>query len=116
MEAGKLATLARHWVCRMNEKNLDAVLALYADDADHITPASSDGAIVGKSDLKRWWETAFQNLPSLNYELRTITAQDPDRVVIEYKRCVENEDPIIVAEVFEVNEKGLIIHSRVYRG
>ena len=116
MEAGKLAVLARKWVVAMNDRQLDDVLALYADDADHNTPAFDGGTIQGNDALRRWWEAAFQSLPSLRYELQTITAQDPDRVVIEYQRCVDDENPMMVAEVFEVDEEGLIIHSRVYRG
>ncbi len=116
MDIEKLSDIVRAWVQAMNERKLDDVLALYADDADHNTPAFDGGVIKGKDALRRWWETAFDGLPSLRYELQTITAQAPDRVVIEYERCVEDEDPMMVAEVFEVNEEGLIIHSRVYRG
>ena len=116
MEAGKLSAIVRTWVDEMNAKNLDAVLALYADDADHITPASENAILQGKKDMRNWWETTLQGIPSLLCELRTITAQPPNRVVIEYKRCADDETTIMVAVVFEFNKDGLIAHSRAYQG
>ena len=122
MELSQLATLARKWIIAMNEHIVEDVLALYADDARHISPAlraqqpETNGIIYGKDALRSWWTDAFKRLPTLRYCLQTITAQAPNRVVIEYQRLVDGEEPFLVAEVFELNNDGFIQESRVYRG
>ncbi len=122
MEATKLSAIARMWIDAMNAHDVEGVLKLYAEDADHISPRlrmlyrSTDEVIEGKDTLRKWFARSFDRFPTLKYELQTITAQAPDRVIIEYKRTAQGEKPTMVAEVFEVNEAGLILHSRVYLG
>jgi len=106
----------------MNEHDVEAVLALYADDAEHVSPAlrvqqpETNGIMSGKDKLRAWWTDAFSRLSTLRYELKSVTAQAPDRVVIEYERFVDGEETLRVAEIFEINDAGLIKRSRVYRG
>ena len=68
----------------------------------------------GKPALEAWWTEAMIRLPSLRYEEVSVTA-DEKRAFIEYLRHVTGETPLLVAEVFEI-ENGLIVASRVYHG
>jgi ketosteroid isomerase-like protein len=112
--------IAREWLRAFNSKDLDALLALYADDAVHTSPKlrarqpETKGEIRGKAALSAWWSDAFARLPSMHYEESAITADD-ERALLEYVRHVDGELPLRVAEVFDV-QRGVIVASRVYHG
>ncbi|MGZ4116689.1 MAG: nuclear transport factor 2 family protein, partial [Bacteroidia bacterium] len=72
------------------------------------------GLVVGKNALRDWWKDAFDRLPTLNYSVSSLTANN-DRVFMEYVRKVDGEPDMLVAEVLEVKD-GLIMASRVYHG
>jgi 8-oxo-dGTP pyrophosphatase MutT (NUDIX family) len=117
---GGLCGIARRWLQAFNDRDLDALLALYADDAVHVSPKlraarpETLGRIAGKSALREWWQGAFARLPELRYQSQSLTADD-DRVFMEYLRIVPGEPPLPVAEVLEVRD-GLIHGSRVFHG
>lgn len=120
MAAKENEALAKKWLEAFNAKNLDALLALYADDCRHTSPKiralhpKTGGQLLGKAALRAWWEDAFKRLPGLAYEQTALTANDA-RAVLEYVRHAPNEPPMYVAEVFEA-AGGRIVASRVYHG
>ncbi|WP_291275876.1 nuclear transport factor 2 family protein [Flavobacterium sp.] len=113
-------SIAKNWFEAFNTHDLDALLSLYDDEASHFSPKlkikkpETKGLIKGKTELKLWWEEAFNNLPSLKYKNTSLTANE-ERVFMEYIRQVEGEDDMDVAELLEI-EKGKIVFSRVYHG
>jgi ketosteroid isomerase-like protein len=120
MTPEKLQSIAFKWFETFNNKELDKLLSLYDDDAVHFSPKlkihqpETNGFVTGKDSLRQWWQDAFDRLPSLNYKVKSLTANG-DRVFMEYIRTVDGEDDILVAEVLEVKENK-IIASRVYHG
>lgn len=112
--------IAERWFTAFNTHDLEALLSLYADDAQHYSPKlkirqpTTEGWVKGKMALSDWWHDAFDRLPTLQYLPTTFTAND-ERVIMEYIRKVENEVDMRVAEVLEI-KNGLIIASRVYHG
>lgn len=120
MTAQDSETLARAWLDAFNEKDVEALLALYAENCTHTSPKirvlhpETAGLIVGKAQMRAWWLGALERLPTLRYEERQLTAS-ADRAVLEYVRHAAGEPPLPVAEVFEVRE-GKIAASRVYHG
>lgn len=112
--------VAREWLKAFNARDLNALLALYADDCRHTSPKiralhpETGGQLIGKPALRKWWADAFARLPGLTYEESLITASEQS-VFLEYVRRVPNEPELFVAEVFEVRE-GKIFASRVYHG
>lgn len=112
--------IAHDWVTAFNARELDKLVGLYAEDAQHFSPKlkihkpETNGLVTGHAALYEWWQGAYDRLPSLYYKLQTVTAND-SRVFIEYIREVEGEEDMAVAEVFEV-ENGKIVFSRVYHG
>lgn len=115
-----LQSIAFRWIEAFNAKQLDKLLTLYEECAEHYSPKlkirqpETNGLIIGVETMRVWWEDAFEKLPSLQYELKSLTANS-DRVFMEYVRKVDGEEEILVAEVLEVKE-GKIIKSRVYHG
>ncbi|MEO7835894.1 MAG: nuclear transport factor 2 family protein [Ginsengibacter sp.] len=113
-------TIALKWFSAFNEHNLENLLALYDENAQHFSPKlkiripETKGFITGKSSLRTWWKDAFTRLPQLHYKLGKITANE-QRVFMEYIRQVPGEEDLMVAEVLEIkNDK--INSSRVYHG
>jgi len=110
--------IALKWFDSFNTKNLEALLSLYADDARHFSPKlkirqpETEGWIKGKTELRNWWADAFKRLPSLHYQVNTLTANS-DRIFMEYLREVEGEPSMMVAEVLEISNSK-IQSSRVY--
>src|SRR6185369_11438058 len=97
--------LARAWLDAFNRHDVDALVALYADDATHTSPKiralhpDTGGKLTGKAALAAWWRDANARLPNLRYEETAITA-NASRVIVEYLRHAPNESPMPVAEVF----------------
>jgi ketosteroid isomerase-like protein len=120
MTPEQLQSIAFRWFETFNNKELEKLLALYDDEAEHFSPKlkihqpETNGLVVGKEAMRVWWQDAFDRLPSLHYKVKSLTANS-DRVFMEYIRQVENEEDMLVAEVLEVRN-GKIISSRVYHG
>ena len=120
MSAEKNLSIAMLWFEAFNAHNLEKLVSLYDDEAEHFSPKlkirqpETNGLVVGKEAMRIWWQDAFDRLPSLHYKVTSLTA-NADRVFMEYVRTVENEETMLVAEVLEIKE-GRIITSRVYHG
>lgn len=120
MSPETLQSIAFKWFEAFNKKELEKLLSLYDDEAQHFSPKlkirqpETNGLIIGKEAMRIWWQDAFDRLPSLHYKVTSLTANS-DRVFMEYIRQVTNEEDMLVAEVLEVRE-GKIIASRVYHG
>jgi hypothetical protein len=120
MIAQQNQSIAFKWFEAFNAHNLEQLLSLYDENAEHFSPKlkirkpETNGLIKGKNELRIWWQDAFERLTTLQYKATSLTANS-DRVFMEYIRQVENEENILVAEVLEIKE-GKIVFSRVYHG
>lgn len=112
--------IAKQWFAAFNDHNIENLLALYADEAQHHSPKlkirqpETGGWVKGKVSLRIWWQDSFERLPSLQYIPTSFTAND-QRVIMEYVRKVHGEEDMLIAEVLEI-ENSLIVASRVYHG
>ncbi|MCK8142790.1 nuclear transport factor 2 family protein [Flavobacterium sp. I-SCBP12n] len=120
MTPEKLQSIAFKWFETFNNKELEKLLSLYDEDAVHFSPKlkvlkpETNGFVTGKQQLREWWQDAFDRLPSLNYKVKTLTANG-DRVFMEYIRTVDNQEDMLVAEVLDIRDDK-ITSSRVYHG
>lgn len=120
MKPQEIEEIALKWFDAFNTNDLEKLLSLYSNTAKHFSPKlkirkpETNGLVVGKDELRAWWQDAFDRLPTLNYIVTSLTANN-DRVFMEYIRKVEGEENMLVAEVLEVKD-GLIVASRVYHG
>jgi len=118
MTTEELNLLATAWLAAFNRKELDTLLALYHEEAEHYSPKlkvrqpETKGLIKGKAALRSWWKDAFERLPTLRYKAIRLTPFD-NRVFMEYIRHVENEEDLYVGEMLEVHN-GLIVASAVF--
>ncbi len=120
MENQNTKQIAEKWFAAFNEKNIDALLSLYHEDAEHFSPKlkirkpETRGLIKGKQQLFDWWKSAFERLPTLYYKPNYFIADDT-KIFMEYVRTVMGEDDLIVGEVLFFKE-GKIISSKVFHG
>lgn len=120
MNPEDLKNIANLWFKAFNEHNLENLLDLYDDEAEHFSPKlkirqpETQGLIKGKNALRFWWKDSFERLPSLKYEIIKLTA-DSEQVFMEYTRKVDGEEDLKVGEILEI-KNGKIIFSRVYHG
>ncbi len=118
MSSTELNEIAIKWFKAFNDKNLDQLLSLYNDNAEHFSPKlklrqpETNGLIKGKNALRSWWRDAFERLPTLHYEIIRLTSQD-NRVFMEYVRHVKGEEDLHAGEMLEIKE-GLIVKSSVF--
>jgi ketosteroid isomerase-like protein len=120
MTPEKLQSIAFKWFDAFNNHNLEQLLSLYDDEAEHFSPKlkirkpETQGLVKGKQALRDWWQDAFDRLPTLHYKVTSLTANS-DRVFMEYVRTVDGDEEMLVAEVLVVKENK-IVASRVYHG
>lgn len=120
MNSDKNKQIALKWFEAFNEHDLEKLLSLYDDNAEHYSPKlkvrmpETEGLIKGKPALREWWKDAFDRLPTLKYEVKKLTA-DEEQVFMEYVRHVSGEYDLSVGEVLEIKD-GVIVFSRVYHG
>jgi ketosteroid isomerase-like protein len=118
--AANNTSIAHKWFDAFNAHDLETILSLYHDDAQHYSPKlkqrqpETHGMVRGKEALAAWWQDAFDRLPTLQYMPTAFTAND-DRVFMEYIRRVSGEPDMQIAEVLEIKD-GFIVASRVYHG
>ena len=117
MQPANLA-IAQQWFKAFNKHNLEKLLALYSDNAEHYSPKlkvrqpETGGLITGKAALHNWWADSFNRLPTLRYTHTRLIANET-AVFMEYTRHVDGEEDLVVGEVLEISD-GLIVASRVY--
>jgi predicted SnoaL-like aldol condensation-catalyzing enzyme len=113
-----LKQIALIWFDAFNQHNIEILLNLYEENAEHYSPKlkvhhpDSNGFIKGKDALRLWWTDAFNRLPNLHYQLLKLTADD-EQVFMEYIRQTPNENDLQVGEVLVI-KNGKIVSSRVY--
>jgi hypothetical protein len=120
MTAEQNKRIAIKWFEAFNKHNLEKLLSLYDENAEHYSPKlktkipETKGLIKGKNSLREWWKDSFERLPNLKYEPTKLIADD-EQVFMEYIRHVDDEEDLKVCEVLEI-QNSLIIFSRVYHG
>ena len=120
MNPEELKNIATLWFKAFNEHDLENLLKLYDDEAEHFSPKlkvrepETNGLIKGKEALRKWWKDCFERLPTLEYQVNKLIA-DSEQVFMEYTRKVEGEDDMEIGEVLEI-KNGRIVFSRVYHG
>jgi ketosteroid isomerase-like protein len=108
-DSGRLAAFGREWVAAWNSRDLEHVLALYAEDSEMTSdkiPAlgfDAGGTLRGKENLRAYWGKALALLPNLHFTLID-TYVSPDSVVVFY----QNERAAKICEYLRLDAAGKI--------
>jgi ketosteroid isomerase-like protein len=109
-EPAHLATLGREWIAAWNSRDLERVLALYAEDSEMTSdkiPAlgfDASGTLRGKANIRAYWAKGLQLLPNLHFDLID-TYVSPDSLVVFYR----NERGAKICEYLRLNAAGKIV-------
>jgi ketosteroid isomerase-like protein len=112
MNAEIAQAFAREWIAAWNARDLERILAFYADDFVLSSPliagrtGEASGVLQGKAVISQYWRIGLAAKPSLRFELREVFA-GPNTVVI----CYESIGRHICAEVFIFDAYGQITRS-----
>ncbi len=108
----ELAELGSKWVAAWNSRDLERVLALYAEDAemtsDHIVRLglSIQGTLRGKHNLRAYWTKALSANSDLHFKpIEFYTS--PNSLVVHY----ENQRGQKICEYLRVDREGKIIQG-----
>ncbi len=109
--------IAEKWFEAFNNQNIEKLLSLYDENAKHFSPRllkinpETNGLINGKLEMHKWWQGAFDKMPSLRYYPIVIKEAD-EKVFLKYKRCVEGDEDQIINEYLEIKNE-LVVFSKV---
>src|SRR5262249_27942649 len=109
------------WDDALGAKDLEAALALYADDASIESPLvqhllkTEKGVVQGTENLRSFIELVFQTSPAARKRFRTGYFTDGRVVIWEYPRTSPEGEQMDLVEVMEI-EMGLIKRHKVYWG
>ncbi len=84
------AVFARRWVKAWNDRDVEAVLSDFADDAVFTSPLAarvvpgSGGEICGKEALRRYWTEALRRNPGLHFDFVSVYF-GVDTIVIRFR-------------------------------
>jgi hypothetical protein len=102
---------ATAWAAAWNAHDLEAVLALFAEDVAFTSPLAikldpdSEGVVRGKAALRAYWSAGLAKAPDLHFEV-TWVMQGIDLLVIGFR----NEQGVDRCEVLKFSH-GLVIEG-----
>ena len=108
-DATHLAALGREWIAAWNSRDLERVLALYAEDSEMTSDKiqalgfDSSGTLSGKAKLRMYWGKALTLLPNLQFTLIDLFVS-PDSLVVFY----QNERGARICEYLRLDAEGKI--------
>jgi predicted SnoaL-like aldol condensation-catalyzing enzyme len=109
------------WDDALGKRDLEASLALYAEDASIESPLvchlvkTPEGIVQGKTNLRAFITRVFQTNPPQRKRFKTGFFTDGRVLTWEYPRQSPEGDQMELVEVMEI-EDGLIRRHRVYWG
>ena len=109
------------WDEALGDKDLEASLSLYADDASIESPLvchlmkTEQGIVQGKDALRTFIARVFQTNPPQRKRFRKGFFTDGRLITWEYPRTTPEGEQMELVEVMEI-EDGLIRRHRVYWG
>lgn len=105
------------WLAAWQARDLDAIMACYADDVDFAASTvvrrwgRPDGRLHGKEELRRHFELGLELAPDLSFTEEALLS-GPNGYALLYRR--ENGNSVL--DVVELDEHGLAARVRAFYG
>lgn len=109
MTKEEASNLAIHWIASWNAHDLDAIMSHYDDSIELTSPAAAqllgtpDGKVVGKPNLRAYFQRGLQAYPDLHFHLEDVLC-GINSVVLYYT----NQKGTRTAEFMELSESGKV--------
>jgi ketosteroid isomerase-like protein len=107
---------AAEWIAAWNARDLDRILAHYAEDFEMSSPyivqllGELSGTFRGKAAVGRYWQRALERAPALHFELAD-TLVGVDSLTLYYRGPRG-----MAAEVLRFNAAGLVSQASAHYG
>ena len=109
MTRDEALNLANHWVAAWNSHDLDSIMTHYEDAIELTSPAAakllgtSDGKVVGKANLRAYFQRGLEAYPDLHFQLEEVL-WGVNSVVLYYS----NQQGRRTAEFMELSASGKV--------
>jgi len=112
-------SVAERWLAAWNAHDVDAIIALYANDAQHTssrlrTLGRESDTLAGRAAIAEYFRGGIERYSSLQFEPLSVSTGLRTVVIEFHARGFQRTQQI--TEVLELDPAGLITHSRVYHG
>ncbi|MGH6880167.1 nuclear transport factor 2 family protein [Hypericibacter sp.] len=109
-----------HWVAAWNRRDIDAILADYAEDAVFVSPRAlaitGCAELHGKPALASYWRRASAAIASLHFSLdRSVWDPECRALAVLYRAEIDGQR-LYAAEFIELDEAGLIRRGEAIYG
>ena len=110
MTKHEIKNLAEHWVAAWNAHDLDQIMSHYEDAIELTSPAAaqllgiSDGKVVGKANLRAYFQRGLEAYPELHFHLEDVL-RGVNSVVLYYK----NQKGTRTGEFMELSANGKVL-------
>ena len=104
--------LSKAWYERFNARDLDGVMALYAEDVRFTSPYiqaigfDAGPTLTGRDAVRRYFEAGLDRIPDLRFE-PVADCIGADSHVLVYR----NQAGVLVAETHEYDDSGRIVRA-----
>jgi len=111
---------AVEWAAAWNRRDLEAVLAHYADGAEFVSPKAQQfvgrSVLQGKAELRHYWETALKQISENQFTLDSVFLGPTEREVAVLYISRLNGRANRAMEIMRFNEGGKIVRGEAMYG
>ena len=112
VDLARAERVAEAWIAGWNAHDIEAVLALYGEDAEQVSPLAArllGGPIVrGKDALREYFRTGLRRSPDLRFELIDVFAGVSSITIVYHNHRQQR-----VAETLVLDDSGKIVQVLV---
>jgi acyl-CoA thioester hydrolase len=110
---------ARAWIEAWNRRDVEAVLAHFADDATFISPKAEvvvgQGRLENKADLRRYWESAMAQVGRMHFVLEAaLWSPTAHALTISYETTVDDQPPRRAGEILRFRGDRVVAGEALY--
>lgn len=119
MSQASALQFAREWVEAWNQRDVERVLAHYADDARFVSPKAllfvGTSELEGKAALRRYWQAGLERIQQLEFRLdEAIWSPASQTLTVVYWASLD-KPPVRAVEIMRFRQ-GLITHGEALYG
>ena len=111
-DADTAAHWAQDWIAAWNRLDIEAVLALFADDCRFRSPKAAaitgSGTVRGKAALREYWTRAVSGIASLHFRFESAHWDASGRTLLIRYVAELGPQRLLAAEVFDFDAGGLV--------
>jgi acyl-CoA thioesterase FadM/ketosteroid isomerase-like protein len=119
MSEAAAQAFARAWIAAWNRRDVEAVLAHFAEDAVFFSPKAEQivgsGRVEGKAALRAYWNKALEQARGLHFELEeAVWSPRAETLTVIYVSAVEGRAPVHTTEIMRFKNGHVVLGRALY--